>query len=120
MAYDSDNVFAKILRKEIPANIIFEDDFCLAFRDVAPQAPLHVLLIPKVEAVDFEDFHQKASDEEVLGFYSGVKRVVALLELKDGYRLISNKGSAGGQTVFHYHVHILAGKEFSEKMVLTK
>lgn len=115
--YDQNNIFAKILRNDIPCQIIYEDVYCLSFRDIFPQAPIHVLVIPKGPYQDFEDFHLNASDSEILGFYKGVQYVIGLLDLEKGYRLITNKGELGWQTVPHYHVHILSGRPLGGKVV---
>ncbi len=109
MAYDKNNVFAKILRGEIPAKKIYEDDFAVAFHDIEPSAPTHVLVIPKGEYEHYDAFLSNASDAHIAGFFKAV-RLVAKQEGGDAYRLITNKGEAAGQSVHHFHVHILAGK----------
>ena len=111
MAYDDQNIFAKILRGEIPNSTVYEDDFVLAFHDVNPQAPVHVLVIPKGPYVSQDDFTEHASDEEIAGFHRAVGHVARLLNLVDpGYRTLANHGRDGGQEVPHYHVHIFGGK----------
>jgi histidine triad (HIT) family protein len=111
MPYDKNNIFAKILRGEIPCKKIYEDEFALAFNDIAPQAPVHVLVIPKGEYISFDDFAAKAPKDLVQGFFTAVQKVAAQLELTEGgYRLIANHGENAGQLVPHFHVHILAGK----------
>jgi histidine triad (HIT) family protein len=111
MPYDKNNIFAKILRGEIPSKKIFEDGFALAFEDIAPQAPVHVLVIPKGEFTSFDDFLRKATPDMVQGFFAAVQKVAKQLNLiDDGYRIITNHGANGGQEVFHFHVHILGGK----------
>ncbi|MCE2927945.1 MAG: histidine triad nucleotide-binding protein [Rickettsiales bacterium] len=111
MIYDKNNVFAKILRGEIPCNKVYEDGFALAFHDIAPAAPVHVLVIPKGEYLSFQDFATKASPEKMQGFFYAVQKVASQLGIeKNGYRLISNHGKEGGQVVPHFHVHLLAGK----------
>jgi histidine triad (HIT) family protein len=111
MGYDKNNIFAKILRGEIPCKKIYEDDFALAFPDIAPAAPVHVLVIPKGEYVSFSDFTEKASPEEIQGFYRAVQKVARSLGLEeDGYRIISNHGADSGQLVAHFHMHILGGR----------
>lgn len=105
----ADTVFARIIRGEIPARIIHDDDLCLAFHDVAPQAPVHVLVIPKrpIEALT----EIGPSDADLLGHLIVVAaRVAGQLGLRDGYRLVVNCGSDGGQTVAHLHVHLLGGR----------
>lgn len=110
MAYDSSNVFAKILRGEIPCKKVHEDEFALAFKDIAPQAPTHVVVIPKGPYVNFTDFVSTATAEEVAGFQRAILKTIAALDgLPGGFRLISNSGADGGQEVPHYHVHILGG-----------
>lgn len=113
MSYDANNVFAKILRGEIPAKKIFENEYALAFPDVAPNAPTHVLVIPKGAYTRYEDFLSRASDAEISGFFKAVREVAAQLGVND-YRLITNNGEGVGQTVHHFHVHILGGKKLSK------
>jgi len=111
MAYDHDNIFAKILRGEIPCDKIYEDEWVLAFNDIAPQAPIHALVIPKGSYVSVDDFTKTASDAEILGFYRAVGQVTRDLGLGDnGFRNINNTGNDGCQDVPHFHVHILGGK----------
>tara|TARA_R100001163_G_scaffold60858_1_gene50459 strand:- start:1902 stop:2300 length:399 start_codon:yes stop_codon:yes gene_type:complete len=111
MTYNDQNIFAKILRGEIPCNKVYEDDHALAFHDIAPQAPVHVLVIPKGPYVSHADFSEKASDAEIAGFYRAVGTVARQLDLDEpGYRLIANHGPASFQEVPHLHVHILGGR----------
>jgi diadenosine tetraphosphate (Ap4A) HIT family hydrolase len=111
MSYDDQNIFAKILRGEIPCNKVYEDDHALAFHDIAPQAPVHVLVIPKGPYISHADFSEKASDAEIAGFYRAVGTVARQLELDaPGYRLIANHGEAAFQEVPHLHVHIFGGR----------
>lgn len=109
-AYDDTNIFARILRGEIPADVVFEDDLCLAFRDVAPQAPVHILVIPKQPIARLQD--AAAGDAPVLGhLLQAAARIAGEQGLGDsGYRIVINNGAGGGQTVFHLHVHILGGR----------
>jgi len=117
-AYDQQNIFAKILRGEIPCRKVAEDEFALAFHDIAPQAPVHVLVVPKVDCVSFADFSATASDAQIAGFFRAVGRVAAQLELeKPGYRLITNMGRDSGQMVPHFHVHILGGRSLGGQLV---
>lgn len=111
MSYDKNNVFAKILREEIPCNKVYEDEFVLAFHDIAPEAPIHVLVVPKFEAVSFDDFIQNTSVEFTHSFFLSLQKVAKLLELQEGgYRIISNHGRGASQSVPHFHFHILGGK----------
>lgn len=111
MAYDPENIFAKILRGEIPCNKVYEDEHALAFHDINPQAPTHVLVIPKGPYVSNDDFSSDASDGEITGFFRAVGHVARELGVADpGYRLIANTGDEGGQEVPHFHVHICAGR----------
>lgn len=111
-AYDQNNIFAKILRGEIPNDTVYEDDHVLAFKDINPQAPVHVLVIPKGAYVSVDDFGARGSAEEIKAFYSAIAKIVEQLGIKsDGFRVISNTGRNGGQEVPHYHAHILAGKK---------
>lgn len=111
MVYDKNNIFAKILRGEIPCKKVYEDAFALAFEDIAPAAPLHLLVIPKGEYASFHDFAARASAEAVQGFFLAVQKVAGQFEAeKNGYRIISNHGKNSGQVVPHFHIHILAGR----------
>lgn len=110
MNYDTNNIFAKILRGEIPCDKVYEDEYSLAFNDIIPQSPVHVLVIPKGEYISFDDFSSKGSAEEISGFYRAVQNVATELGLQeDGYRIISNMGASAHQEVMHYHLHLLAG-----------
>lgn len=109
--YDDDNVFARILRGELPNDTVYEDEHVLAFRDVAPQAPVHVLAIPKGRYVAHDDFHRDAGDAEIVAFWRAVAAICRDLDAaRGGHRLIANRGPDSGQLVPHFHVHILAGK----------
>ena len=110
-AYDDQNIFAKILRGEIPNKTVLETDHSLAFFDIYPQAPVHVLVIPKGAYVCFDHFAQEASDAEIIDYTRAVGEVCKMQGVKDGgWRLISNAGEAAIQEVPHLHVHILAGR----------
>jgi len=112
MSYDPQNIFAKILRGEIPCDKVYEDDWALAFNDINPQAPVHVLVIPKGAYVSMDDFTATGSDQEITGFYRAVGQVARDLGLAPpGYRALNNTGSDGGQEVPHFHVHIFGGKK---------
>ena len=110
MTYDPGNIFARILRKEIPAHTVYEDDFALAFHDIAPQAPIHVLVIPKGPYVSIADFGATASPDEITGFWRAVSKIAEEQGLtREGFRLISNSGPNSGQEVPHFHVHLFGG-----------
>jgi histidine triad (HIT) family protein len=110
VSYDAQNVFAKIIRREIPSEILFEDDSVLAIRDVAPAAPVHALVMPKGNYVSFDDFVLTAPPETVAHFFKIVATIAALLHVgKTGYRLITNHGADASQSVPHFHVHLLGG-----------
>jgi len=110
--YDDTNVFAKILRGEIPCNKVFENDFALAFHDINPQAPVHVLVIPKGRYVSWDDFSAKASNTEISGFVRAVGEVARAAGLPaPGYRLLANIGKDGHQEVPHLHVHVFGGRQ---------
>ena len=112
MAYDEQNIFAKILRGEIPCDKVYENDHALAFRDIAPQAPVHVLVIPKGPYVSYVEFSEQASDAELAGFMRAVGAVAAKLGIVEaGSRILSNQGGDGRQEVPHFHLHVLAGKD---------
>ena len=111
LPYDPDNIFAKILRGQIPCNKVFENEHALAFHDIAPQAALHVLVIPKGAYVSWDDFSAKADDAEIGAFIRAVGHVARELGLVDpGYRLLANVGVDGGQEVPHLHVHLFGGQ----------
>ena len=108
--YDDGNIFARILRGEIPARKVHEDDHALAFHDIAPQAPVHVLVIPKGPYVSVADFSVKADAEAVAGFWRAVAETARKLGLEDaGFRVLTNMGHDAGQEVPHFHVHIFGG-----------
>ena len=116
-----DDLFLKIIDREVPANIIYEDDIALAFEDINPQAPTHILVIPKGPYINYDHFVSKASDEEIIDFNKTVKEVIKMKELDperdgSGYRLIANTGLNGVQEVPHLHFHIFAGEKIG-KMV---
>ncbi len=104
-------LFGKIIRREIPADIVYEDDLCLAFRDINPQAPVHVLVIPKKEIAKLSD--AGAGDQAVLGHLMlAAGKIARQLGVGDAFRLIVNNGAEAGQSVFHLHLHVLAGRPF--------
>lgn len=105
-------IFSKIIKREIPADIVYEDDQCLAFRDVNPQAPTHVLVIPKKEIARLADAN--AEDQALLGhMLMAVGKIARQLGVGDAFRLVVNNGAGAGQSVFHLHMHILAGRPLS-------
>ncbi|MGH7103733.1 MAG: histidine triad nucleotide-binding protein [Acetobacteraceae bacterium] len=109
--YDDANIFARILRRELPSKKVYEDAYALAFHDIRPQAPVHVLVIPKGAYVSFSDFSERASEGEIAGFFRAVGTVARQLGLEGkGYRLLANMGSDANQEVPHFHVHIFAGR----------
>lgn len=117
MAYDPNNIFARILRGEIPNNTVYEDEHVLAFKDIRPQAKVHVLVIPKGAYVSAQDFGERASAAEIAAISRAIAKIAADLGIAEsGYRLIANSGGHGHQEVPHYHVHILGGQPMG-KMV---
>jgi len=109
--YDDQNIFAKILRDEIPSKRVYEDDFAIAFHDINPQAPTHLLVIPKGAYVSWDDFSARAPDSEIAGFIRAVGAVARAAGLVEpGYRLLANIGQDGHQEVPHLHVHVFAGR----------
>ncbi len=111
LPYDDQNIFAKILRAEIPNRTVYEDEFALAFHDIAPQAPVHILVIPKGAYVSWDDFSARGRDGEIAGFVRAVGKVARDLGLPaPGYRLLANVGGHGHQEVPHLHVHLFGGK----------
>jgi histidine triad (HIT) family protein len=110
--YDPQNIFAKIIRGEIPCSKVYEDSKILAFNDISKAAPSHILVIPKGEYISFADFAANAEAQEIVSFFKKVSEIAASLGLdKTGYRLITNNGSDASQTVAHFHIHILGGKK---------
>ena len=111
MAYDPNNIFARILRGEIPCDKVFEDDHVLAFNDVNPQAPVHILVIPKGAYVSLDDFAGRASDVEIAALMRAVGRIAADNGIAEtGYRFLVNNGADANQEVPHLHIHIFAGQ----------
>ena len=114
MNYNKNNTFAKILRGEIPCKKVYENDYVLSFHDVNPQKKMHVLVIPKCEYIDLDDFHNRASEKEIIEFNKSITHIVKILKIsnqEDGYRVITNIGKNGGQEVPHLHYHIFGGEE---------
>ena len=118
MPYDSNNIFAKILRGEIPCKKVFENEHAIAFNDISPKAPTHVLVIPKGAYMTQSDFAEKASDAEIAGFERAVAEVAKIAGVQaGGHRLISNSGVNAHQEVPHYHVHVLGGRALGPMLV---
>ena len=119
MKYDKNNIFAKILRKEIPCKKVYESEYVLSFYDINPQKKTHVLVIPKGEYIDLDHFNHKASEKEILELTRSITLIVEILKIsnkENGYRVLSNIGRDGGQEVPHFHYHIFGGEKIG-KMV---
>ena len=120
MSYDNNNIFAKILRGEIPCNKIYEDDFILSFHDINPQKKIHALVIPKGEYIDLDDFNNRASDQEIVALSKAITEVSKILGISTdtgkGYRALTNLSEDGGQEVPHLHFHLFGGEKVG-KMV---
>ncbi len=111
MTYDNQNIFAKILRGEIPCTKLYEDDHVLAFPDINPQRKTHIMVIPKGAYTDIADFGTNASDQEITAFYRAVSKISKDQDLQEmGFRTIANTGEFGGQEVPHFHIHLLGGE----------
>jgi diadenosine tetraphosphate (Ap4A) HIT family hydrolase len=118
LPYDDSNIFARILRGELPSKTVYEDDYALAFHDINPQAPLHILVIPKAPYVSWDDFSERGSDAEIAGFVRAVGKVARDQGLvAPGYRLLANVGPDSHQEVPHLHVHIFAGQPLGPMLV---
>ena len=120
MKYDKDNIFAKILREEIPCKKVYENKYVLSFHDINPQKKMHVLVIPKGEYINLEDFIDKASDKEIVEFNKAITHIVRMTKisnLEGGYRVLSNTGIDGGQEVPHLHYHIFGGEKIGKMVV---
>ena len=116
--YDDNNIFARILRGELPCDKVYEDEHAFAFRDIAPQAPTHILVIPRGPYVSWDDFAERGGTEEIAGFVRAVGRIAREAGLvENGYRLLANTGRNAGQEVPHLHVHILAGRPLGPMLV---
>ena len=111
LPYDSSNIFARILRGEIPATRVYEDEWAIAFEDISPQAEVHTLIVPRGAYVSWDDFSARAPDEDIAGFVRAVGAVARAKGLVEpGYRLLANVGAHGGQEVPHLHVHLFGGR----------
>ncbi len=118
MAYDRDNIFARILRGEMPCTKVYEDEYVLAFRDIEPQAPSHVVLIPKGEYVSADDFSATASDAELAAFMRAIARIARSEGIAEGgYRILSNHGKAAHQQVPHFHLHLFGGRDLGARLL---
>jgi histidine triad (HIT) family protein len=116
--YDHSNIFARILRGELPANKVYEDEHVLAFHDINPLAPTHILVIPKGAYVSWDDFSEKASDAEIAAFVRASGRIARDAGLvESGYRVLANSGTDSGQEVSHLHMHIFAGRPLGPMLV---
>ena len=115
MDYDDDNIFAKLLNNKLLTDIILENEHAIAFHDIAPQAPVHILIIPKGKFIKYDDFLNKASKDEIYYFFDLINQLVKVYDLENtGYRLISNAGKNANQEVPHLHFHLLAGKNLGK------
>ncbi len=112
--YNDKNIFSKILNSEIPCKKVYENSHCLAFEDINPQAPVHVLVIPKKRCCSFNDFIDNSDDRLISDFVKTIRKIVILLNLEHGYRLICNTGNDGGQEVPHLHFHILGKRKLGQ------
>jgi len=119
--YDNENVFARILREELPAEVLYEDDYVLAFKDIKPIKPIHILVIPKGKYRSIISFSENATDKEIAGLVRSLSKVSKILGVNEsGFSLITNAGHDGGQTVPHLHFHLLAGEEVHWEQGLRK
>ena len=120
MSYDKNNIFAKILRGEVPCEKIYEDEYVLSFYDVNPQRKIHALVIPKGNYIDLDDFNAKATEKEIVGYFKGISKVAKKLgisvDIGKGYRTISNLSDHGGQEVPHLHFHLLGGEKVGKML----
>jgi len=118
MAYDRDNIFARILRGEIPCTKVYEDEHVLAFRDIEPQAPSHVVLIPKGDYISADDFSATASDPELTAFMRAIAAIAKSEGISEGgYRIVSNHGKAAHQQVPHFHLHLFGGRDLGARLL---
>lgn len=109
--YDENNVFCKIINKQLPSDIIYEDDKIIAFNDISPKAPVHVLIIPKNKFISFDDFVEKSSNDDVAYFFKKIQELAKKLGLSDtSYRIVGNCGEEAGQIVPHFHIHLMGYK----------
>ena len=124
MSYDDNNIFAKILRGEIPCKKIYEDEFVLSFHDINPQKKIHAWVIPKGKYIDLDDFCRNASTNEMVGMFKGIEKVSKKLGISvdsgKGYRALSNIGADGGQEVPHLHFHLFGGEKLGKMVTWLK
>ena len=120
MSYDKNNIFAKILRGEIPCKKVYENEYVLSFHDINPQKKIHILVIPKGEYINLDHFNAEASEREIIEFTKSITHITKMLKISSnekGYRVLSNIGQNGGQEVPHLHYHIFGGEEIGEMVV---
>ena len=118
MAYDENNIFARILRGEIPCSKVYENDYAIAFHDTSPLMPVHVLVVPKGAYVDMEDFSQYAGAAEMAGWIRAIGETARIMGVEEtGYRLVANTGPQANQEVQHLHVHVFGGRQITGRMV---
>ena len=120
MKYDKNNIFARILKGEIPCKKVYENEYVLSFYDINPQKKLHILVIPKGEYIDLDHFNAEASDKEIIEFNKSITHIVKMIKIsskEDGYRKLTNIGKNGGQEVPHLHYHIFGGEEIGKMVV---
>ena len=119
MTYDNENIFAKILRSEIPCEKVFEDEFIFSFKDINPKAKLHILIIPKKPYIDVLDFLENADADYQSNFWISVNKIISQLDLKNkGFQIKTHKGKDGGQEVFHFHLHLLSDSYLSRLNII--
>lgn len=111
--YDNNNIFAKIINGQVPAEKLYEDEKVIAIQDKNPAAPIHILIMPKQGYIDFDDFITKAPASDVLHYYQTIPKIASLQGAEE-YRLITNNGKKAGQSVFHFHTHLISGKSITE------
>jgi histidine triad (HIT) family protein len=107
--YDKNNIFAKIINKEISAKIIYEDDKIISFDDINKKALVHVIIVPKSYFISYQDFIVNSNSEEISYFFKTIDKIANILNIQDSYRLITNHGNTMGQVVFHFHIHLMGG-----------
>lgn len=108
--YDTNNIFAKIIRKEVTSKIIYESEYTLAINDNQPVAPVHILVLPRNAYIDYNDFISNAQTQEIIDYFTSINKITEQFSLKN-FRLITNKAAESGQSVFHFHTHIISGKK---------